>query len=190
MARKVAIVCVVVALVGAGTAWHYLTATYHLATVQDGVLYRDGARSLHELGVAVAKVKAHTVVSLIDDRELADPAKPQFAEEQGYLAGRGVHYRRIAVTQGGYPSSEDIKAFLNAAEDRANQPILLHCAQGVRRTAMFVAAYQESVLGYDKDKAKAAIISFGHSADTVDDIKRFIDNYDPQSRTVSGLPKK
>jgi hypothetical protein len=86
----VAAVCIVVAVASAGFAWHYLTATYHLATVQDGVLYRDGARSLHELGVAVEKVKAHTVVSLIDDAEMGDPNKPQFAQERNFLAGRGV----------------------------------------------------------------------------------------------------
>ena len=157
--------------------------------MRQGVLYRDGARSVHELGVAVEKVKARTVVSLIDDAEFADPGKPQFAQEPGYLASRGVQYQRIAVTAGGWPTSEDIQLFLTTAQDPSKQPILLHCAQGVRRTAMFVAAYQESVMGYDKQKAKAAIISFGHSADTIDDIKRFIDNYDPQTRTVSNLPK-
>jgi protein tyrosine phosphatase (PTP) superfamily phosphohydrolase (DUF442 family) len=178
-----------VAAVGIAVAWHYLTGTYHLATVQQGVLYRDGARSVHELGVAVGNVKARTVVSLIGDAEFADPAKPQFAQEPAFLASRGVQYQRIAVTAGGWPTSEDIQSFLTTAQDPSKQPILLHCAQGVRRTAMFVAAYQESVMGYDKEKAKAAIISFGHSADTIDDIKRFIDNYDPQTRTVSNLPK-
>jgi protein tyrosine phosphatase (PTP) superfamily phosphohydrolase (DUF442 family) len=168
--------------------WHYLTGTYHLATVQPGVLYRDGARSIHELGVAVDKVKANTVVSLIDDTELHDPAKPQFAAEPGYLAGRGVHYQRIAVKLGGWPTSEDIQTFLQTVQAPTSQPVLLHCAQGVRRTAMFVAAYQESVLGYDKARAKDAILSFGHSDNTVDDIKRFIDHYDPQTRTVSDLP--
>jgi protein tyrosine phosphatase (PTP) superfamily phosphohydrolase (DUF442 family) len=168
--------------------WHYLPGTYHLATVQPGVLYRDGARSIRELGVAVDKVKANTVVSLIDDTELHDPAKPQFAQEPTYLAQHGVHYQRIPVKLGGWPSSEDIQAFLQTVQAPTSQPVLLHCAQGVRRTAMFVAAYQESVMGYDKAKAKDAIISFGHSDNTVDDIKRFIDHYDPQTRTVSDLP--
>ena len=57
-------------------------------------------------------------------------------------------------------------------ENPGGGPVLLHCAQGVRRTAMFVAAYQESVLGYDKQRAKDAIISFGHSDRTVSEIKR------------------
>ena len=184
-----ALACVVVAALSIGLAWHYLTGTYHLATVQPGVLYRDGARSIHELAVAVRQVKANTVVSLVDDNELHDPNKPQFADEPVYLGQHGVHYQRIAVKLGGWPSSEDIRAFLKIAQSPTSQPVLLHCAQGVRRTAMFVAAYQESVMGFDKDKAKAAILSFGHSDNTVNDIKRFIDHYDPQACTVSDLPQ-
>lgn len=178
-------------IVGTGLAlWvHLHVGTYHLATVQPGVLYRDGARSIPELGAAVKKVKANTVVSLIDDTELKDPNKPQFAQEPGYLAGQGVRYQRIAVKLGGWPTSEDIQAFLTTTQTASSQPVLLHCAQGVRRTAMFVAAYQESVLGYDKNKAKDAILSFGHSDKTIDEIKLFIDNYDPQTRTVGNLPQ-
>jgi protein tyrosine phosphatase (PTP) superfamily phosphohydrolase (DUF442 family) len=187
-ARGIALACIIVVTVSVGLAWHYLTGTYHLAMVRPGVLYRDGARSVHELGVAVGRVKANTVVSLIDDNELHDPKKPQFAQELGYLSERGVHYQRIAVKLGGWPTSEDIQAFLKTAENPTSQPVLLHCAQGVRRTAMFVAAYQESVMGYDKTKAKDAILTFGHSDNTIEDIKRFIDHYDPRTRTVTDLP--
>jgi protein tyrosine phosphatase (PTP) superfamily phosphohydrolase (DUF442 family) len=187
-ARRVALGCIVVVAACIGLGWHYVTGTYHLETVNPGVLYRDGARSIHELGVAVRRVKANTVVSLIDDDELHDPKKPQFSQEPGYLSEHGIRYQRIAVKLGGWPSTEDIQAFLKTAESPTSQPVLLHCAQGVRRTAMFVAAYQESVMGYDKTKAKEAILSFGHSDNTVDDIKRFIDHYDPQTRTVSDLP--
>ncbi len=188
--RFVALIGVLIVGTGLAIAVHLHISTYHLATVQPGVLYRDGARSIQELGAAVEKVKANTVVSLIDDTELKDPKKPQFGMEPAYLAGRGVQYQRIAVKLGGWPTSDDIQAFLKIAQTPSSQPVLLHCAQGVRRTAMFVAAYQESVMGYDKAKAKDAILSFGHSDDTINDIKLFIDNYDPQTRTIGNLPKK
>lgn len=69
------------------------------------------------------------------------------------------------------------------------QPMLIHCAQGVRRTGMLVAAYQMTVLGWDKEKTKAAILTFGHSDRTVNDVKKFIDVYDPVTQTVpEGLP--
>ena len=41
----------------------------------------------------------------------------------------------------------------------------------------------------DIEKAKAAILTFGHSDRTVNDVKRFIDVYDPVNRMVpEGLP--
>ena len=165
--------------------WRHYFATYHLATVQEGVLYRDGARSVHELELAIDKVRPRTVVCLVDDNEVADPSKPQFAQEFALLKERGIKAERIPVKLGGWPTSEDVRRFLATTTDAGDQPVLVHCAQGVRRTAMMVAAYQESVLGHDKEKAKAEILAFGHSDSTVNDIRRFIDGYDAKTRTVS-----
>ena len=158
--------------------------TYHLATVQAGVLYRDGAKSESQLAAALDDVHPRTVVALLDAAEQSDPSKPQFAQESTLCDVRGVKLRRIEVKLGGWPSSENIREFLAIVNDKENQPVLVHCAQGVRRTAFFVAAYQESVLGYDKAKAKDAILTFGHSDSTINDIRRFIDGYDPQTQTV------
>jgi len=159
---------------------------YHLATVQEGVLYRDGAKSAGQFSTALDRVHAKTVVSLVDAQESSDPSKPQFGDEAKLCEQNGVRLEKIEVKLGGWPTSQDIQRFLRIASDKQNQPVLVHCAQGVRRTAMFVAAYQESVLGYDKQKAKDAILTFGHSDRTINDIKRFIDHYDPQTQTIAG----
>jgi protein tyrosine/serine phosphatase len=158
---------------------------YHLATVQEGVLYRDGAKSESQLAAALDDVHPKTVVSLVDAAEQSDPGKPQFAQESKLCDSRGIQLWRIEVKLGGWPSSENIREFLAIVNDTHKQPVLVHCAQGVRRTAFFVAAYQESVLGYDKAKAKDAILTFGHSESTINDIRRFIDGYDPKTQTVS-----
>jgi protein tyrosine/serine phosphatase len=158
--------------------------TYHLATVQEGVLYRDGLKSPAQFAATLDKVHPHTVVSLIDAKELADANKPQLAQESQLCESRGIKLNRIPVPLGGWPSSNDIQQFLKIVSDKQNQPVLVHCAQGVRRTGFFVAAYQESVLGYDKSKTKAAVLSFGHHGSTIDQINKFIDGYDPQTQTV------
>lgn len=160
--------------------------TYHLATVQQGILYRDGIKSAAQFGATLDTVHPHTVVSLIDSREMANPNKPQLAREESLCAERGIKLVRIPVTLGGWPASEDVRKFLATVEDKQNQPVLVHCAQGVRRTGFMVAAYQESVLGYDPSKAKDAIIAFGHTGKTIDDIKRFVDHYDPKGQTITG----
>ena len=181
-------------VVAAAGAWAYLHhRTYHLLTVQPGVLYRSGLQDFDHFENALRKVKPRTVVTLVDDRELVDPEKPQFKREVESLAdgnGRGVRVRRVPIPLGGWPQGDEVERFLNVVADPANQPVLVHCAQGVRRTGMMVAAYQISVLGYDKERAKAELETFGHSERTVGDIKRFIDHYDPRARRMTtALPQ-
>lgn len=158
--------------------------TYHLAMVQEGVLYRDGSKSIRQFSAALERVHPKMVVSLVDEMEMSDPGKPQLADEAKLCKEHGARLERIAIKLGGWPSSEDIQRFLRLVSDKQNQPVLVHCSQGVRRTAFFVAAFQESVLGYDKAKAKDAILTFGHSDRTVNDIRRFIDEYDPKAQTL------
>jgi protein tyrosine phosphatase (PTP) superfamily phosphohydrolase (DUF442 family) len=183
--RSLLLLVLVSALIGAG-AWWYWGRTYHFATVQPGVLYRAGNRSAREFENTVQKVHARTVVCLVDDEEVASPQKPQFKEEFAFLKDQGVRLERIPIRLGGWPSSEDVQRFLRIVQQPENQPVIVHCAQGVRRTGMMVAAYQLSLEPgrYDKQKAKDAIQSFGHSDRTVRDVQKFIDVYDPQARTV------
>lgn len=170
---------------GGAWVWAEYFQTYHYAVVQDGVLLRDGNRGVRELENAVRKGRPKTVVSLIDDQELADPKKGQFAAETELLKQQGVRLVRIPVKLGGWPSTEDVRKFLEVAQAKENQPVLVHCAQGVRRTGMMVAAFQESVLGFDDAKAKSAMLTFGHSQRTVKDVERFIEVYDAKERRVT-----
>lgn len=178
--------CIFAAIAGGGAwAWANYVQTYHFAAVQDGVLYRDGNRGIREFETALRKSGAKTVVSLIDDQELADAKKPQFSEEADLCRKQGVQLVRIPVKLGGWPKSEDVQKFLDVAQKQDNQPVLVHCAQGVRRTGMMVAAFEESMLGWDQSRAKAAIQTFGHSERTAKDVERFIGVYDPKARIVT-----
>jgi protein tyrosine phosphatase (PTP) superfamily phosphohydrolase (DUF442 family) len=181
--------CMFLLFVGtAAVYWYTSLQTYHLAPVQIGVLYRDGNRDLRELKHALTFTGAKTVVSLIDDRELNDPNKPQFLQETNYCTLSGIQYIRIPVQLGGWPSSDDVKTFLSVVTNPANQPVLVHCAQGVRRTGMFVAAYQESVLHQSPDQTKAGILNFGHKPRDTDDVREFIDDYDPVNQKLADKP--
>jgi protein tyrosine/serine phosphatase len=185
--RRLLYVAALLILIGMGSAlvWHEYFSTYHLATVQPGVLYRDGAVSLRQFQRALDQVQPKMVVCLVDDREFANPTDSHFRDEFALLRKRGIRTQRLPVPLGGWPTSDDVQLFLDITTVNSNQPVLVHCAQGVRRTAMMVAAYQESVLGYDKQRARDSILTFGHSDKTINDIKRFIDGYDPKTRTVS-----
>ena len=157
---------ITIAFVGAWVKWFQ---TYHLAEVDKGKLYRDGNRGPREFVNTVRIVKPKTIISLVDDEEIADREKPEFKAEIAYAKDHRLSIERIPVRLGGWPRSEDVQRFLEIACDSRRQPVLVHCAQGVRRTGMFVAAYQESVLGYDKEKSKNAILRFGHSDRSIGD---------------------
>lgn len=179
------VACASAVLLAGFLVWRLRFETYHLATVDPGKLYRDGNRGPRELANMLRKVRPRTVVSLIDDAERVDPEKPEFAAEEALLAGRGdVAFERVVVPLGGWPDEAAIGRFLAIAADPARQPVVVHCAQGVRRTGMMVAAYQMSVLGWSKQRAKAELLTFGHSMRTVGDVQRFIDVYDPQARRM------
>lgn len=169
--------------------WRAKFATYHFATVDPNILYRDGNRGIREFAHAIERGKIKTIVALIDDGELADKEKAEFAAEVAWCQQHGVRIERIPIPLGGWPTSEDVKKFLSVVADKPNQPVLVHCAQGVRRTGMMVAAYQRSVLKWDALRCKAEMLTFGHSQRTVGDVNRFIDVYDPATGVVpEGLP--
>src|SRR3954469_17845596 len=94
-------VCVLLLLIGF-LAWRTWFETYHLAVVQEGVLYRDGNRGPREFATMVRRVKPKTIVSLVDDDEIADREKPEFKAEIEFAKAEGIPIERIPVKLGGW----------------------------------------------------------------------------------------
>lgn len=157
-----------------GGYWWMRLNTYHLATVQAGVLYRDGVSSMRKFKTAMRMTHARTIVRLIDDKEASEEP---FTDEAQWCKQEGIAVKQINISPGGSPTEADVERFLAIVQDPANQPVLVHCHQGVNRTGMMVAAYQMSVMGYSRKKAVEAILRFGHSSRSYQDVLRFIDGY-------------
>src|SRR5580765_1082121 len=135
--RMLPIVIIAICLVSIAIGflvWRQRYETYHLAVVQEGVLYRDGNRGRREFATMVRRVKPKTIVSLVDDEEIADREKPEFAAEIEFAKQQGIPIERIPIRLGGWPKTEDVRGFLEIATDKSRQPVVVHCAQGVRRT--------------------------------------------------------
>lgn len=169
-------------LLGGLAIWHREHSLYHFAEVDPGILCRDGFKDLHQFDNACMEGRIRTIVSLIDEQELAEHP---FDGEAAFCRERNIQLVRIPIPVGGEPTSEQVDDFLNLVANGTNGPILVHCAQGVKRTAMMVAAYQMSVMGFDKQTAKKAVLPFGRSPDRLNDIRKFIDAYNPQTRQIS-----
>lgn len=166
--------------------WKTNYAAYHFAAVQEGVLYRDGVRTIREFKIAIRRAKPKTIVRLIDE---AEQKTEPFVSETAYCQDQGIALIELPIKLGGWPTPEQVNMFLNLATNPNHQPVIVHCAQGVRRTGMLVAAYQQSILGHDATKAKKEMLTFGHSQRTVGDVMKFIDVYDPKQRTLpTSLP--
>ncbi|MCY2952169.1 MAG: tyrosine-protein phosphatase [Planctomycetota bacterium] len=176
----VAALIVVLAVAGAWL-WQVRWRTYHFAEVRAGVLYRDGNRGMGEFATAIRKGGIRTIVMLNDDAEVG---KEPFQGELEFCRERGIKLVRIPVKLGGRPTSQDVRRFLEVLEEKRNWPVLVHCAQGVRRTGMMVAAYQLTVMGWDKQRAKAEVTLWGRKAQRLDDVRGFVEDYDAVGRTV------
>jgi protein tyrosine phosphatase (PTP) superfamily phosphohydrolase (DUF442 family) len=165
------------------TGWVYWNwfDTYHFVVVEEGKLYRDGNRGLREFANAIRRARPRVVVSIVGDEEIG---AQEFKDEEAFLAQRGISYVRIPIVKGEEPTTEQVRQFLAIATDPSKQPVLVHCNEGIRRAGMMMAAYQESVMGFDDSRAEAAIQSFGHSERTTDEVREFISRYDCRSREV------
>ena len=122
MPRMLPIVTIAVAIVFIAIGfviWRERFETYHLAVIQEGVLYRDGNRGPREFATMVRQVKPKTIVSLVDDNEIADPEKPEFKAEIEFAREQGIAIERIPIELGGWPTTDDVRRFLDIASDKA-----------------------------------------------------------------------
>ena len=175
-----------VSVVACGLVWFFFFQTYNLMTVREGVLYRDGNRGLREFRTSICKVTPKTVVCLVEDVEVNDPKLPMFKQEFALLQEKGIRLVRIPVQNGNWPTRDDIEKFLSVAADPANQPVLVHCAQGMHRTGIMVAAYQIRAMKHTQEQAAQDIQSGGVNKRPamVTDLKQFITQYDPLSGNI------
>jgi protein tyrosine phosphatase (PTP) superfamily phosphohydrolase (DUF442 family) len=179
--KTTVLVLIGVAIAAAAVIFWYMR-TYHFREIDPGKLYRDGLRSEAEFANACRKGRVRSIISLVSDEEYASA---RFAPAIDAARARGIQTLRVPIPLGGWPTTEDIHHFLALATDPVNQPAIVHCREGVRRTGMLASAYRISVMGMSKEQAKAAIETFGHSRRSIGDIERFIDLYDPAARSIT-----
>ncbi len=79
------------------------------------------------------------------------------------------------------PPAEQIKAFLSAVLDPANQPVFFHCAVGKDRTGTMAAVYRMEVDGWSPEEALEEMEAFGAHG-MFRSLTKFVREYKPRRK--------
>jgi protein tyrosine/serine phosphatase len=107
----------------------------------DDRFYR-GARPKEGEFAALKAIGINTIIDLTDNQKY-DPAAVEAA---------GLRYIKIPIVDKGYPTEENVAAFLKAVDDKDTGVFYVHCAGGRHRTGDMAALYRFEKYGWDFDK--------------------------------------
>jgi protein tyrosine/serine phosphatase len=131
--------------------------------------YYRGAQP-DEAGYAdLAALGVKTVIDLTRDGR---------ADEPGLVEHAGMRFYRIPLTTTERPAEAAVAKFLQLVNDRANQPVYVHCQGGRHRTGAMTAVYRMTADGWTADRAYSEMKQFnfegfpGHP-----ELKRFVYDY-------------
>jgi len=85
-----------------------------------------------------------TVIDLTDDGR---------SDERAFVERAGMKFYRIPLTTSNRPSDVAVAQFLKLVNDRANQPVFVHCQGGRHRTGTMTAVYRMTHYGWTADQA-------------------------------------
>ena len=107
----------------------------HFDVVKPGILYRSGQLNPDQLESAVRGYGIRTVVSF----QIAGAG----VEQERAIAKRlGVDFLNLPMPGDGFGKEAQFREVLDAVDDPARRPVLVHCARGTCRTGAAVALYR------------------------------------------------
>jgi protein tyrosine/serine phosphatase len=152
--RRLAIFVTLVLLASAGfsqqTARHDQLPNFHEVNSK---LYRGaqpkagGVQQLAGLGIK-------TIVNL---RGPGEGVRKEEAEAQA----AGLRYFSVPFERMGRPDDDEMKQVLSIIDTPENQPVFVHCQQGVDRTGTVIAIYRITHDGWTSEQAKAEANRYG-----------------------------
>ncbi|MFP8873606.1 MAG: tyrosine-protein phosphatase [Myxococcota bacterium] len=136
-----------------------------LVAVEPGALYRSGQISAELVHGVLAQ---HDIQLVVDLNEIEERWREEQRAEEAAAAALGIRHIRLPLRGDG---TGDLDRFaqalaeIHAAQER-DQPTLVHCAAGARRTGAVIALYQVLVQGIPTSEA---ITELGRYGNTLED---------------------
>src|SRR5947207_2016071 len=109
----------------------------------DDSYYRGAQPDRSDYG-DLSKLGVKTVIDLQSD---GSPREKRLVE------AAGMAFYRIPLTTSERPPEAAVKQFLSLVNDRAKQPVYVHCAGGQHRTGVMTAVYRMTKYAWTEDKA-------------------------------------
>ena len=150
-------ILVIVALFWAKSYFYDYKINHNLKVISEGKVYKSGVIPPDDIADFV---KEHQIKSIIDLRfpgtgdDVNNPEIPVelIAEKEAAAKIEGLNYFNIGSDQ--VPKPENLDAFFNVMDNKANYPVLIHCFHGVGRAEMYSAIYRIEYENWDRDEAR------------------------------------
>lgn len=167
-------VAAVVLLAGVGVACVWATdLRLHFACVKAGVLYRSGQPSGSQLAAMVSRHNIRTVVNLRKADAIEKDKKAR--QEKDFAKAHGVRFVNIPYND--TDAGTQIPEFLALVADPANQPVLVHCAQGIERSGVMVAAFRMKTEGWSLARALDEMRRFGFKREKSPGMQKAVETF-------------
>ena len=105
----------------------------------------------------VKELAARGIKTIVNLRGPGEGARKEEVEARA----AGLRYFSIPFDRTGRPDDAEIKQVLTIIDGRENQPVFVHCKQGVDRTGTVIAIYRITHDGWTSEQAKAEANRYG-----------------------------
>ncbi len=143
-------------LVLAVSQFKYHVVPKRFRVVEAGQIYRGGWQQPRVLRRLLGEHRVTTLLNVA-----CDPAEQDAAGEGAVVRELGVVWHKILMPGTGLGTLEQLDVAADIIAARARRPIFVHCAAGVHRTNMAIAAYRLKHCGWPLDETLGEMARFG-----------------------------
>lgn len=184
MSRRMLIrgICIiaVIGAIGGGLAYRHHQRYKHLATHDEGMVYRSAWVEPDVMSELIEKYQFRSVVNLCKPGEMGE-ARWEAERQAVQNAGAKLIEASMPMTiEADDPILQEHMAILS---DPDNYPMLVHCQHGVTRTAKFLAMYDIAFRNKTADESLAVQPKFGREDHNVN-VRAFVKNFEKEYQKI------